>query len=193
MRILAFFILFATIFTFGCGEDMEEKMEMEEEMVVETPLQKAQAAMTRVNDRRTEEYQKAEEADDFSVLFIVAQKIFQEELGFGAETWQELLDTWEDAHDERVQGLFADGKEDESKAEAQSYVDFISFYFPKFDFENMTGGEFFFEYMSAYDEIVTEYLRLSYEFPDATQERLLALLKEAIVDGKVSIQYPEGL
>lgn len=193
MRFLVFFMLFATIFTFGCGEDTDE--EMKDEMVVETqtPLEKAQAAMTRVNDRRTEEYQKAEEAGDFSVLFTVAEKIFQEELGFGEELWQALVDTWEDAHDEIVQGLFADGKEDESKAEAQSYVDFLSFYFPKFDFENMSGGEFFFGYMAAYDDIVTEYLRLSYKFPDVTQERLLPLLKESIVNGNVSIQYPEGI
>lgn len=193
MRFLIFFMLFATIFTFGCGEDVEE--EMKEDMVVETqtPLEKAQEAMQRVNDRRTEEYQKAEEAGDFSVLFTVSIKILQEELGFNEELWEALLDTWEDAHNELVQGLFAAGKEDESKAEAQKYTDFLSFYFQKIDFENMSGGEFFLENMSAYDEIVTEYLRLSYEFPDATQERLLALLKEAMVDGKVSIQYPEGL
>ncbi len=190
MRILVFLTLITTIFAFGCAEDMEEEME---EMVEETltPLEKAQEAMQQVNDRRTDVFQKAEAAGDFSVLFAAAEEIFQEELGFGQETWQELLDTWEDAHDERVQGLFKVGKTDESKAEALEYVNFLTFYFQKFDFESMSGGEFFFEYMAAYDEIVIEYLRLSYEYPDSTKESLLALLKKSIVDGKVSIQYPE--
>ena len=157
----------------------------------DTSLKKAQDAMARVNERRIEAHQKAEAAGDFSVLFTIAEPIFQEELGFGQETWQELLDTWEDAHDERVQGLFQIGKTDESMAEAQSHVNFLAFYYPKFDFESMSGGEFFFEYMAAYDKIVIEYLRLSYEYPDSTKESLLALLKKSIVDRKVSIQYPE--
>lgn len=193
MRYLTFFMLLATILTLGCESDI--RREIQEEVIGDTltPLEKAQEAMTRLNERRAQEYQKAEEAGNFSVLFIIALPIFQEELGVDQELWDELLVTWEDAHDERVQGLFQAGKTDESKAEALNYVNFLSFYFQKFDFESMSGGEFFFQYMSAYDEIVTEYLRLSYEFPNATQEKLLALLKESIVNGKVSIQYPEGL
>lgn len=193
MKTLIFFMLFVTIFALGCGENIEKEL-IKEMMVVEiqTPLEKAEAAMARVNDRRAETYQEAEIAGDFSVLFTAAEPIFQEELGFGVEVWEALLNTWEDALDKRVQGLFQAGKIDESMAEAQSYVNFLSFYFQKFDFESMSGGEFFFDYMSAYDEIVIEYLRLSYEYPDSTQKRLLALLKKSMVDGKVSIQYPEG-
>lgn len=193
MRYLTFFMLIATIFTLGCERNIRKVIQEEVVGDTLTPLEKAQDAVTRLNERRDQEYQKAEEAGDFSVLFIIALPIFQEELGVDQELWDELLDTWEDAHDERVQGLFQAGKTDESKAEALNYVNFLNFYFQKFDFESMSGGEFFFEYMRAYDKIVTEYLRLSYEFPNATQEKLLALLKESIVDGKVSIQYPEGL
>jgi hypothetical protein len=190
-------MLVATIFTFGCGEDMEKDVK-KEEMVEETQtsLEKAQEAMARVNERRMEAYQKAEEAGDFSVLFTAAEPIFQEELGFGQEVWQKLLDIWEDAHDERVQGFLAAGKEDESKAEALEYVNFLGYYFSKFeDPENPEGGlirgEFWFEYMAAYDDIIIEYLRLSYESPDSTQAVLLVSLKKSIVDGKVNIKYPE--
>ncbi len=197
MRFLLFFMLVATIFTFGCGEDMEKDVK-KEEMVEETQtsLEKAQEAMARVNERRMEAYQKAEEAGDFSVLFTAAEPIFQEELGFGQEVWQKLLDIWEDAHDERVQGFFAAGKEDEGKAEALEYVNFLGYYFSKFeDPENPEGGlirgEFWFEYMAAYDDIIIEYLRLSYESPDSTQAVLLVSLKKSIVDGKVNIKYPE--
>ncbi len=187
MRFLIFFMLVATIFVSGCGEDMEEE-KVEE---TQTSLEKAEEAMGGVNDRRMEAYQKAEEAGDFSVLFTSIGLIFQEELGFGPEFWNKIFDTWADAHDERVQGLFAAGKEDESKAEALEYVNFIGYYFIKFDFESLSGGEFYFEYLAAYDDIVIEYLWITYEYPDSTQEKHLALLKKSIVDGKVSIQYPE--
>ena len=187
MRSLLFFMIVATIFTLGCREVTEEMMVEPEE----TSLKKAQDAMARVNERRIEAHQKAEEAGDFSVLFTIAEPIFQEELGFGQETWQELLDTWEEAHGERVLGLDHAGKTDEAMAEAQSYLDFLAFYYSKLDAESMSGGEFLFEHMATYDEIVIEYLRFSYEYPDSTEESLLALLKKSIVDGKVSIQYPE--
>lgn len=192
MRLIVLFTLFAMIFFFGCGEDIEEEMEIEEEMMEEvisdtlTPLEKAQEAMTRVNERRMEEHQKAAEVGDFSILFKAADTIYQEELGFGEAVWQELLNTWEAAHGERVQA----GETDQ--AGAQRYIDFLSFYFQKFDFENMTGGEFFFEYMSAYDEIVIEYLRLSYDNQDSTPQQLYALLKQSIIEGNATISYPEG-
>ncbi len=185
-------MLFATIFYIGCGEDTEEEMMKEEEMVIEiTPLEKAQAAIGRVDEKRNETHKKAGEAGDYSTIFTAAQGIYQSELGFGEVVWQKLLDTWEDAHNERVQSLFQAGKRDESKAEVQEYGKFLSYYLQKFDFETMSGGEYFFEYMSAYDEIVVEYLRLSYEYPDHTQERLLSLLRNSMVNGNVSIQYPE--
>jgi hypothetical protein len=197
MKTLIFFMLFVTIFALGSGENIEKEL-IKEMMVVEiqTPLEKAEAAMARVNDRRAETYQEAEIAGDFSVLFTAAEPIFQEELGFGVEVWEALLNTWEDAHDERVQGFLAAGKEDESKAEALEYVNFLGYYFSKFeDPENPEGGlirgEFWFEYMAAYDDIIIEYLRLSYESPDSTQAVLLVSLKKSIVDGKVNIKYPE--
>ena len=190
MRLLMLIIFSTTIFAFGCGEDMEEDKVVEPE---ETSLEKAQAAMARVSERRTEAHKKAEEAGDFSTIVIAAGGIYQEELGFGEEVWQELLNTWGDAHHDRTQGLIAAGKEDESMAEIQEYANFLGYYFSKFqDPEGgLIGSEFWFEYMAAYDDIVIEYLRLSYENPDSTQGSLLALLKKSMVDGKVSIQYPE--
>ena len=185
MRTLAFFLLFTTLFTLGCGEDVKEKTETEEDMVAETqtPLEKAQEAMGRVNDRRIEAHQKAEEAGDFSTVFEDAEKIFQEEVGFGEVVWAELFNTWAETQEE----LNQEGKID--NAAVQRYINFVLAYQNE---DGLIKAESFFEFNSAYDEIVTEYLRLSYEFPDATQQRLLALLKESIRDGKVRIQYPEG-
>lgn len=188
MRYLTLFMLLATLFTFGCEKQMvEDTVNMEVDTL--TPLQKAEAAMERVNVSRTTAYQAAQENGDFSVLFMTGGQILQTELGFDGSLWEKILQTWEDGHDERVQSLHQADKADEAIAEAEKNVNFLSYYFPKFDFENNSGGEYFLEYMGVYDDIVTEYLRLSYENPDHTEAQLLASLKKSIVAGKVSIIF----
>jgi hypothetical protein len=189
MRYFMFFILLAALFTLGCENQMVKDVTVNVEEDTLTPLQKSQAAMERVNMSRMVAYQKAQENGDFSVLFLVGGMILETELGFDVTLFEKILQTWEDGHDERVQSLYQADKIDESLAEAQKNVNFLSYYFPKFDFENNSGGEYFLEYMSAYDDIVTEYLRLSYENPNNTQEQLLTLLKDSIVAGKVSIIF----
>ena len=184
MRILVFLTLITTIFAFGCAEDMEEEME---EMMVEpedTSLKKAQDAMARVNERRIEAHQKAEAAGDFSVLFAAAEDIFKEELGFEKEFWQDLVFIWQGIQIERYQA----GEIDE--VEATRYENFWNTQQEKF--LDMTFAESYFDLIGAYDEIIIEYLRISYENPDSSQDELITLFKESMKQGNVQILYPEG-
>ena len=187
MRLLISFILFVTIFAIGCGEDVKEEMEIEieEETVVpaQTPLEKAQAAMARIDKRRMEAHQKAKEAGDFSTVFDTAEKIFQEEVGFGEVIWTALFNTWEQMQEE----LNREGKID--NAALQRYMNFVLAYHNE---EGFIKAESFFEFNSAYDEVVIKYLQLSYASPNTTHDELLVLLQESIREGEVKIQYPKG-
>ncbi len=188
-----FFMVLAVLFTFGCDNPMVKDVIVNKQEDTLTPLQKAQAAMEQVNMSRMDAYQRAQENGDFSVLFLVGGIILQTELGFDETLFEKILQAWEDGHDERVQSLYQAGKTDESLAEAQKNVNFLTYYLSKFDFENNSGGEYFLEYMSAYDDIVTEYLRLSYENANSSQEQLLTLLKDSIATGKVSIIFDKDV
>ncbi len=183
MRILVFLTLITTIFAFGCAEDMEEETEkMVEETL--TPLEKAQEAMQQVNDRRADVFQKAEAAGDFSVLFAATEQIFQEELGFEKEFWQDLVIIWEQVQIAKFQA----GELDE--AVALRYENFYNTHQEKF--LDMTFAESYFDFIGAYDEIIIEYLRLSYEFPDSSLDELQKLFRESMQEENVEIQYPEG-
>ncbi len=183
MRILVFLTLITTIFAFGCAEDMEKEIEkMVEETL--TPLEKAQEAMQQVNDRRADVFQKAEAAGDFSVLFAAAEDILKEELGFEKEFWQELVFIWQDIQIERYQA----GEIDE--AEATRYENFWNTH--QEEFLDMTLAKSYFDLVGAHDEIIIDYLRISYENPDSSQDELITLFKESMKQGNVQILYPEG-
>ncbi len=182
MRTLVFFMLFASIFMFGCGSDTDE--EMDEDMVETlTPLEQAEAAMAKVVERRNELQQKTEESGDFSTLLDDVETIYQEELGFGETVWLQMLNTWQTT----LSLLVIDGTFD--SADLDRYTNFISAY------QNEEGGfkdETFLEFMSAFDGIVTEYVKLSLENPDSTELEVIGLLDASIKAGDVNIQYPEG-
>ena len=190
MRILVFLTLITTIFAFGCAEDMEEEMveetltPLENDRRADTPLEKAQEAMQKVNDRRSDVFQKAEAEGDFSVLFAAAEDIFKEELGFEKEFWQDLVFIWQGIQIERYQA----GEIDE--VEATRYENFWNTQQEKF--LDMTFAESYFDLIGAYDEIIIEYLRISYENPDSSQDELITLFKESMKQGNVQILYPEG-
>ncbi len=78
MRTFVFFMLFASIFMFGCGEDTDEDMV---EML--TPLEQTEAAMAKMIERRDALQQKTEASGDYSTLLDEVEIIYQEELGFG--------------------------------------------------------------------------------------------------------------
>ena len=85
--------LFLVILFTGCNDSMSQPIK---EIIPppETPmnLEKAQADMARVNQRRTESQQRAETAGDYSAIFIDSETILIEELDFSKGFWIELVD-----------------------------------------------------------------------------------------------------
>ncbi len=74
-------------------------------------------------------------------------------------------------------------------ADLERYINFVSAH------QNEDGtfkNEMFLEFMSAFDGIVTEFVKLSFENPDSTELEVVGLLDDSIKAGDVSIQYPEG-
>lgn len=186
MRPIIGLLLIATLFAFGCGEDVEEEKIDKEEMVVEplTSLEKAQEDMERVRDKRFEVYEEAEKAGDFSVLFAEADKIFQEELDFEKDFWQDLINIWEEIQIAKFQA----GEIDEDVA--NRYMNFFNTHSEKF--LDRTLAKDYFDFVAAYDNIIIEYLRLSYEFPDSSKDELIDLFKESVKETAIEILYPEG-
>ena len=52
-----------------------------------------------------------------------------------------------------------------------------------------TFGMFYFEYIRTFDELIVEYLRLSYEFPEKNEEELLTLFRESVRGGEITIIF----
>lgn len=187
MRYLIIFVIFGSLFMFACSEDAEE-MEKPGDPVIDTSLEKAEAAMARVTERRIEAQQKAKETGDYSTLFKISDQILEEELGFDTVFfYDEIRVTYEVARRE----LHTDGKLDID--DSDRYLNFLTTYFKKIAWEmETTGGEFLFEFLSAYNEVITEYVRLTFRFPTLSKERLLEELKKSALKQKIDIQYPEG-
>ena len=149
------------------------------DMEIVTPpqgsLEKAQAAIERVNERRTAVHQKAEETGDFSTILTASENIFREELGFRRGLWVDLVDIYRQENlenPERLEGL--ENLED-------AFVEKL-----KAD----TFGMFYFEYIRTFDRLIVEYLRLSYEFPEKSEKELLALFRESATKGEIAIIFP---
>ena len=182
MRLLMLLIVLmpcAFISLIGCDQGMEQPI-----MEIITPpqdslemgsLEKAQAVMERVNERRTEAHQKAEETGDFSTVFTASEDIFKEELGFRKGLWVDLVDIYRQENLENATLL--EGFENLQDA----FVEKI---------EEGTLGMFYFVYIRSFDELIIEYLRLSFEFPKKSEEELLTLFREAMRDEKVLIVFP---
>ncbi len=186
MKPILSLLLIATLFAFGCGEDIEEDKVVEKEMIVEplTSLEKAQEDMEGVRNRRFEVYEEAEKSGDFSVLFTAADEIFQEELDFEKEFWQDLINIWEGIQIAKFQA----GELDEDVA--NRYMNFFNTHTEKF--LDRTLAKDYFDFVAAYDNIIIEYLRLSYEFPDSSKDELIDLFKESVQESDIEILYPEG-
>lgn len=183
MRTLVFFMLFASMFMFGCGEDTDDEMDKDEMVEMLTPAEQAEAAMAKVLERRNELQNNVEDSGDYSTLLDDVETIYQEELGFGETVWIQLLTTWETT----LSLLVADGTVD--SADLTRYTNFFAAY------SNEDGtfiDESFLEFMSAFDGIVTEFVKLSFENPDSSDLEVIGLLDASIKAGDVSIQYPEG-
>lgn len=163
-------------------------MEKAEVTEPDSSLEKAKAAMAKVNERRIEAHHNAKETGEFSSLFQISDQILQDEVGFDTEYfYNEIRVAYEIARGE----LHNDGKLD--LEDSDRYLNFLTTYFKKIAWEmETTGGEFLFEFLSAYDEIVTEYVRLTYRYPTLSKERLLEELKKSVLNQKIDIQYPDG-
>ena len=189
MRLYISLFLLIAVLAIGCGEDTDTNTGNQVLIVRKDPfLDEAVEAMERVNQRRIEEHKKAQESGEFSQLFQISDLILEDEVGFDTEYfYDEILVVYEEARGE----LHNEGKL--TLADSDRYLKFRQDYYRKivWDMET-TGGEFLFEFLSAYDEIVTEYVRLSYQYSSLSDESLLAQLKKSAKAEKVEVQYPEG-
>ena len=182
MRLLTLLItlmLCVSVLLIGCDQEMTQPI-----MEIVTPpqdslemdsLEMAQAAIEKVNKRRTEAHQKAEETGDFSTVFTASEDIFKEELGFRKGLWVDLVDIYRQENLENPELL--EGLENLEDA----FVEKL-----KAD----TFGMFYFEYIRTFDELIVEYLRLSFEFPEKSEEELLTLFKESVRGEKILIAFP---
>ena len=138
-------------------------------------LEMARAAMERVNQRRTETHQEAGETGDFSTVFTASEEIFKEELGFRKGFWVDLVEIYRQENlenPEMLEGL---------KNLQDAFVEKL-----KAD----TFGMFYFEYIRTFDALIVEYLRLSFEFPEKSEEELLGLFRESVRDEEIVIIFP---
>ena len=171
---LTVLMLCVSVLLIGCDPAMRQPIT---EMITpsQDSLEKAEAAMAKVNERRTETYQKAEETSDFSVVLTASEDIFKEELGFRKGFWVDLVDIYRQENFENPARL--EGLDNLQDAFAEKLQD-------------DTLEMFYFTYIGAFDELIVEYLRLSFEFPEKNEEELLALFRESVRDGEIVILFP---
>ena len=158
----------------GCEQRMEQSI-MQIVTPSESSIEKARAAMRRINERRTEIHQIAEKTGDFSNIFIASEDIFREELGFRKGFWVDLVEIYRQENLENATLL--EGLENLQNTFAERLTE-------------GTLGMFYFEYISSFDEIIIEYLRLSFDFPEKSEKELLTLFRESINNRKISIVFP---
>ena len=172
-------MLCVSVSLIGCDQKMTQPiMEMitpPQDSLEMNSLEKAQAAMESVNIRRTEAHQMAEEAGDFSTVFTASEDIFKEELGFRRGLWVDLVEIYRQENLENPELL--EGLENLEDA----FVEKL---------QADTFGMFYFEYISTFDALIVEYLRLSFEFPEKSEEDLLGLFRESVRDGEIAIIFP---
>ena len=182
LTLLSALILCASIVLSGCDSAMTQPITEiitppDPEVVppTQSSLEKAQAAMEKVNERRTEAHQMAEASGDFSTIFTASEDIFKEELGFRKGFWVDLVEIYRQENLENADRLEAlDNLEN-------AFVEKL---------QDDTLGMFYFTYIGSFDALIVEYLRLSFEFPEKSEEERLTLFREAVRDGETSIIFP---
>ena len=172
--LLILIMLCVSAFLIGCDQRMEQSI-MQVVTPSESSIEKARAAMEKVNERRTEAHQKAKDTGDFSTVFTASENIFKEELGFRKGFWVDLVEIYRQENLENATLL--EGLENLQDAFAEKLTE-------------GTLGMFYFEYISSFDEIIIEYLRLSFDFPEKSEKELLALFRQSVNDRKISIVFP---
>ena len=182
LTLLIVLILCASISLIGCDRAMTQPITEiitppDPEVVppTQSSLEKAQAAMESVNERRTEAHQQAKETGDFSIVLTASEDIFKEKLGFRKGFWVDLVEIYRQENLENPDRLEAlDNLEN-------AFVEKL---------QDDTLGMFYFTYIGAFDALIVEYLRLSFEFPEKSEEERLTLFRESVTNGEIVITFP---
>ena len=182
MRLLTLLItlmLCVFVLLIGCDQEMtqpiREIVKPPQDSLEMGSLEMAQGSMEKVNERRTEAHQKAEETGDFSTVFAASEDILKEELGFRKGLWVDLVEIYRQENLENPELL--EGLENLEDA----FVEKL---------KSETFGMFYFEYIRTFDGLIVEYLRLSFESPEKSEEELLTLFRESVRDGEIAVIFP---
>ncbi len=141
----------------------------------ESSIEKARSAMEKVNKRRTEVHQTAEKIGDFSTIFTASENIFKEELGFRKGFWVDLVEIYRQENLENA--TLSEGFKNLQETFAEKLTE-------------GTLGMFYFEYIRSFDEIIIEYLRLSFDFPEKSEKELVTLFRQSVNDREITIVFP---
>lgn len=156
-------VCIATVF-FGCSDQQMTKPVMEiidpTEPILMDSLERAQEAMQRVNQRRTEALRMAEETGDYIPMFIASETILNEELGFQKGFWIKLVEIYRD--------------ENATDTEVIKIYDTIQNQLTNTLNEDIFEMNYF-DNIRIFDPLIVEYLRLSYENPSQDEDGLLVL------------------
>ena len=142
-----------------------------------TPEERAREAMERVWERRSEEVAKAKEVDDFSSVPQVFEKILVDELGFKEGFWKSLVDVYlsEAVIDFDMQVKLLRMQKTLLEKQTEDVEAF---------------GKFYPEFAGYSDELVEEFLYLSFKHPKKAEEEILVLFAESVREGEVSLNLP---
>lgn len=178
-KLLMMFVVFIASAFFGCGDQQMTKPIMDIIHPLEpTPMNYLEMAledMERVNQRRAGALMIAIETGDYTPMFLASETILNEELDFQKGFWVKLVEIYRDenATDTNVRNIF-------DKIQNQ--------------LTNTLNDETFemnyFHHIRIFDPLIVEYLRLSYENPNLTEEDLLTQYRESVRSGNVSIEIP---
>ena len=163
-------------FSTGCGDQMQQPI-MDVISPQPTYLDMAREKMNKVNQRRTTAQQQAEATGDFSTILIESETIFKEELGFRKGLWVELVEIYRD--------------ENTDIAEIKEGFNNLQNAFTRRLNDN-TLDMYYFNYIRTFDELIIEYLRLSYAHPNQSEQELLTHFRQSVRDDEVSIIFPEN-
>ena len=178
-RLLMILVVFIATVFFGCGDQQMTKPIMD---IIHTPepapmnySEMALEDMKRVNERRTEAQIIAEETGDYIPMFVASETILKEELGFQKGFWVKLVEIYRDenANDTKVIAIF-----DRIQNQLTNTL------------KEETFEMNYFDNIRIFDPLIVEYLRLSYENPNLTEEDLLTQYRESVRNGNVSIEIP---
>ena len=166
--------LCVSVLLIGCEQVVRQPI-IEIDPSPQDSLEKAQAAMESINERRAETHQQAEETGDFSIVLTASEDIFKEELGFRKGFWVDLVEIYRQENLENADRLEAlDNLEN-------AFVEKL---------QDDTLGMFYFTYIGSFDGLIVEYVRLSFEFPEKSEEERLTLFRESVTNGEIVIIFP---